>query len=84
MKKTLLIALTGVLLSSCVTTSYMITDNPVGTKTGVAKVRPFNKNQDFSIEAACKNGSISKVGTVEVRTTMYFLFMVTKTTVTGE
>ena len=70
-------------LTSCVSTSTMITDNPVGTKMGVARLKLFAKDADFSIEAAAKNGKITKIGTVEVRTTTFILPMV-KTTVTGE
>ncbi|MGV3631956.1 MAG: TRL domain-containing protein [Bacteroidota bacterium] len=84
MKKLFTIGLLGLSLTSCVSTTYMITDNEVGTKTGVAKVRPFNKDADFSIEAACRNGGITKVGTVETKYTQYWIFMTMKTTVTGE
>lgn len=86
MKKTkLIISSVAVmaLLSSCVTTSYMVTDNAVGTKVGVAKLGLFGKDKDMSLEKACANGKISKIGTVEIRTT-YFIFPFSKTTVTGE
>lgn len=83
--KKLLLACIGsiLMLSSCVTTNYMITDNPVGTKVGVAKIRMFGKDKDISIERAAKNGNITKIGTVEVRTTVIVIPFV-KTTVTGE
>lgn len=71
-------------LSSCVTTSYMVTNNPVGTKTGVAKLALFGKDKDISLEKAAKNGKITKIGTVEQRTTFYLIIPVVKTTVTGE
>ncbi len=73
-------ALTAVCLSSCSVTTYMVTDNPVGTKTGVAKAKIGKKDADYSLEAACKAGNITKVGVVQVR---YGMFSVT-TTVTGE
>ena len=73
-------ALTAVCLYSCSTTSYMVTDNPVGTKTGVAKGKVGQKDADYSLEAACKAGKITKIGVVQVR---YGMFSVT-TTVTGE
>jgi|APGre2960657404_1045060.scaffolds.fasta_scaffold34386_2 hypothetical protein len=73
-------AVTAVCLSSCSMTTYMVTDNPVGTKTGVAKGKVGQKDADYSLEAACKKGKITKVGVVQVR---YGLFSVT-TTVTGE
>lgn len=71
------------MLSSCVTSTYMVTDNPVGTKKGVAKLSLFGVDKDISLEKACKNGEITKIGTVEVRTT-YFIIPFVKTTVTGE
>jgi hypothetical protein len=86
MKKTKLfismVAMTA-LMSSCVTTSYMVTDNAVGTKEGVAKLKFFAKDKDISLEKAAANGKITKIGTVEVRTT-YFIVPFVKTTVTGE
>lgn len=69
-------------LSSCVTITTTVTDNPVGSKTGIAK-RSLIGNKDFSYEAAAKNGNITKIGTAEVKTT-YFIFPFVKTTVTGE
>ncbi len=71
------------LMSSCVTTSYMVTDNAVGTKEGVARFKIFAKDKDISLEKAAANGKITKIGTVEVRTT-YFILPFVKTTVTGE
>lgn len=86
MKKTKLficaVAISG-FMSSCVTTTYMVTDNPVGTKVGVAKLRFFAKDKDISLERAAAEGKITKIGTVEVRTT-YFILPFVKTTVTGE
>lgn len=70
-------------LTSCVSQTYMVTDNPVGTKIGVARLRIFGKDKDFSIEAAAKKGKITKIGIVEVKTTVFILPFV-KTTVFGE
>jgi len=84
MKKLFTVGLVTLCLSSCVSTSYMVTDNEVGTKTGVAKAKPFKKNADFSIEAACRNGGITKVGTVEVKSKTFLIFTTVTTTVTGE
>lgn len=87
MKKTntfhLMIALGLFFLTSCTTSAYLITDNPVGTKMGIARMGLFGKNKDVSIEAAAKNGKITKIGTVEMKTT-FFIFPFTKTIVTGE
>jgi hypothetical protein len=83
-KKSILLAgVAGLFLSSCVTSTYMVTDNPVGTKTGVAKMSLFGKDKDISLEKAAANGKITKIGTVETRTTMFIIPIVT-TTVTGE
>lgn len=71
------------LMSSCVANSYMITDNAVGTKKGVAKLGVFGKDKDMSLEKACANGKITKIGTVEVRVTT-FIIPFYKTIVTGE
>jgi hypothetical protein len=70
-------------LNSCVSSTYMVTDNPIGTKKGIAKLSLFGVDQDISLEKACKNGNITKIGTVEVRTT-YFVIPFVKTIVTGE
>lgn len=71
-------------LQSCVMKSYMITDNPVGTKVGVARLGLFSKDKDISLEKAAKNGKITKISTVEVKTTYVLILPFTKTTVTGE
>lgn len=88
MKKTiklmLLVSLTGALMTSCVTASYMVTDNPVGKKVGIARMKVFSKDKDISLEKAAQNGGITKIGTVETRVTNYGIFIGIKTTVTGE
>jgi hypothetical protein len=73
----------AVALSSCVSQTYMVTDNPIGTKIGVARFKFFAKDSDYSIEAAAKKGKITKIGLVEVKTTFFILPFVT-TTVFGE
>jgi hypothetical protein len=85
MRKLKLLTVLGgsIFFTSCVTSTYMVTDNPVGTKKGVAKLALFGVDKDISLEAACKNGGITKIGTVEVRTT-YFIIPFVKTVVTGE
>jgi hypothetical protein len=79
-----LLAMGLLMLPSCVTTQYMVTDNPVGKKTGEARLGLFAKDKDISIEKAAKNGKITTIGTVEVKTTYYIIFPVVKTIVTGE
>ena len=75
--------LSAILMSSCVIQTNMITDNPIGTKVGVAKLRIFAKDKDITLEKAAQNGGIKKIGLVEVRTT-YFIIPFVKTTVYGE
>ena len=84
MKKIITFILCVALFSSC-TISHTITctNNPVGSKTGIAKTKIIG-NQDISYATACKNGNISKVGTTEIKMTNYLLFFQTKITVTGE
>jgi hypothetical protein len=70
-------------LSSCVSQYHMLTDNPIGNKVGVAKLGLFKKDADMSLEAAAKNGGITKIGLVQVRTT-FFILPFSKTIVYGE
>jgi hypothetical protein len=87
MKKTikmLMIApIATLMLSSCVSQYHMVTDNPIGNKVGVAKLKLFAKDADMSLEAAAKNGGITKIGLVQVKTTI-FILPFSKTTVYGE
>lgn len=71
-------------MSSC-TLSHTVhcTNNPVGSKVGMVKTKIFG-DQDLSLETACKNGNITKVGTWEQKTTNYIIFFQTKIVVTGE
>ena len=70
-------------ISSCtVAVNHQVTGNPIGTKVGVAKSKVFG-NSDYSIQAAAKNGKITKIGSVDI-TTKIFIFPIVKTTVTGE
>lgn len=71
-------------LSSCVQSTYMITDNPIGTKKGEAKLSLFGKDKDISIETAAKKGKITKISVVEMKTTYILIFPVVKTIVYGE
>jgi hypothetical protein len=84
MKKLLFVAGAIAMLSSCtVFRDYQLTGKPLGTKTGVAKTKVFGK-QDYSIDTASKNGDISVIGAVEIKTKMYLIFPITTTTVYGE
>lgn len=87
MKRFKFILLTGVisvLFASCtIMHTVTVTNNPVGTKTGVAKGNNFG-NLDVTLETAAKNGGITKIGTVETKATAILFFVKYKTTVTGE
>lgn len=78
----LLAPIAALMLSSCVSVTNMMTDNPVGTKKGVAKAK-FLGSKDISLEKASRNGGITKISLVEVRIT-YFILPFVKTTVWGE
>ena len=83
LKKLVFAGIAGAILSSCtVAATHTATGNPVGTKVGVAKSKIFG-DSDHSIQAAAKNGGITKIGSVDI-VTKVFIFPITKTVVTGE
>lgn len=64
------------------------TSNPVGAKVGEAEAKfvfgaPLS-GADYSIQTAAKNGGISKISTVDVKTKNLFVMVVRTTIVTGE
>ncbi|MBL4709876.1 MAG: hypothetical protein JKY48_15700 [Flavobacteriales bacterium] len=70
-------------LSSCVVyETHSVTGNPIGTKKGVAKTKLFG-NSDVTMRTAAKNGKITKIGSVDTKTTV-FILPFSKTVVTGE
>jgi hypothetical protein len=79
MKKTLLILPLIVLmmaLSSCsITLPVNATSNQVGTKVGTSKAKTwfgiFHFKQDASIKSAAKNGGITKIATVDLKTQIF-------------
>ncbi|GAB5523614.1 MAG: hypothetical protein Roseis2KO_14860 [Roseivirga sp.] len=94
MKKKVLI---GVFLLACmfaytgcaVTLPVNATSNPVGTKVGTSKATGYLGvlffNQDASIRTAAKNGGITKISTVDIKTSSVLGLLVTyETIVTGE
>lgn len=80
----------AVLLSSCALTLPVgATSNPVGSKVGKATATGFLGvlffNADASIQAAAKNGGITKISTVDLKQTSILYLVVTyETIVTGE
>jgi len=84
MRILLLAGVVGAFMSSCtIAHSVTVTNNPVGTKTGVAKSTNLG-NIDVTLEKAAKDAGITKIGTVEFKATAILFFVKYKTTVTGE
>lgn len=74
----------GIYLTSCtIAHTAVVTNNPVGSKVGVAKAGPFMKDSDISYIKAMENGKITKIGIAEFKATV-FIFPFYKTTITGE
>ena len=81
----------AMVMSACSTTfPHTATGNEIGSKVGTAKITiylgflliPFE--QDAGIRAAAKNGGITRISTVDVKTTNLFNLIVTyETIVTG-
>ncbi|MCS6832820.1 MAG: TRL-like family protein [Flammeovirgaceae bacterium] len=92
MKKAILAlaALAMLSLSSCsLTLPVAATSNPVGSKVGTSKATGFFGilffNQDASIKEAAKNGGITKISTVDIKSGNILNLVVTyETIVTGE
>jgi len=85
MKKILGGAVIAIALSSCtVMHTVTVTNNNVGTKTGVASGWSIGKDVDYTAEKACKNGNISKIGTMEFTAKNFLIVMKYKTVITGE
>lgn len=78
------------MMSSCsLTLPVNATSNPVGSKVGTAKATGYFGvlffNQDASIRTAAKNGGITKISTVDIKTgTILNLIVTYETIVTGE
>lgn len=77
-------------LSSCaLTLPVAATSNPVGTKVGTSSATGYLGvlffNQDASIRTAAKNGGITRISTVDIKTSTILNLIVTyETIVTGE
>lgn len=85
----LLIVAVSVMSGCALTMPVNATSNPVGTKVGVAKATGYLGvlffNQDASIKKAAENGGITRISTVDVKTSSILFLVVTyETTVTGE
>ncbi len=84
-----LLLVAGMVSSCALTLPVNATSNPVGSKVGMAKATGYLGilffNQDASIRAAAKNGGITKISTVDIKSTNVLNIIVTyETIVTGE
>ena len=90
MKSAAALFLSAALLTGCsLTLPVTATSNPVGSKVGVAKATGYLGvlffNQDASIQAAARNGGITRISTVDIKQTNTLNIIVTyETIVTGE
>ncbi len=83
------LALSAFVSSCSITMPLTATANPVGKKVGSSKatiyLRVLAFDQDASIKTAAKNGGITKISTVDVKTSDLLGLMTTlETIVTGE
>ena len=74
MKNLILLCLFSFLITSCsLTLPVNATSNEVGSKVGMSEAKGFLNvlwfDQDASIQSAAKNGGISKISTVDLKTT---------------
>ena len=83
-------ALAALALSACTTViPYTATSNSIGSKVGEATYTmilgiPFPFSQDFGIQAAAKNGGITKISTVDLKHYNGLFIQKVTTVVTGE
>jgi len=85
----LLLAITAMVSSCALTMPVNPTSNPVGNKVGSAKATGYLGilffNADASIQTAAKNGGITEISTVDVKTTNILNIILTyETIVTGK
>ena len=84
-----LVAVAAVMSSCALTLPVAATSNTVGSKVGTAKATGYLGvlffDADASIQAAAKNGGITKISTVDMKKTSLLGIIVThETIVTGE
>ena len=89
MKKLLLLMTFSFLISSCaLTLPVTATSNQVGDKVGMSKAQGYLGvlwfDQDASIQKAAKNGGITTISTVDIKSTnLLGIIMTYETIVTG-
>ena len=91
-----IIAATGLLDSCSLTVPVTATNNRIGSKVGIAEATCLFASPaggslssglvlgDFSIAKAAKNGGITKIETVDLKTQNFLLFTKNSLIVTGE
>ena len=88
--RALAIAVCALALTACTTViPYAATSNTVGSKVGEATYElyfgiPWPMEQDFGIQAAAKNGGITKISTVDIKWYNALFIQKFTTVVTGE
>lgn len=89
MKKLFFIGFVCLILSSCaLTLPVTATSNQVGNKVGMSKAQGYLGflwfDQDASIQTAAKNGGITSISTVDIKSTnLLGIIMTYETIVTG-
>lgn len=73
-------------MGSCVTLNHSayVTNNAVGSKTGVSKATSWDANQGVTFNDAMKDGRITKVGIAEYKMKNLIIMIKEEMTVTGE
>lgn len=75
----------GLFLGSCTLShTAVVTNNPVGTKTGTSKSASIDANQGVSYSDAMKDGRISKVSIGEYKLKNVVIFLTEELKVAGE
>lgn len=71
--------------TSCTMSFVTVTNNPIGSKVGVAKERVlFNPDADYSYKKAANNGNVDKIGATEFQYKYFIIPLSVKTSVYGE
>ena len=73
------------IMSSCVVVhTAVVTNNPVGSKTGESSSKPFQKIQGVTYKDAMKDGGITKVGVSEFKMKHIIIGVKQNLVITGE
>jgi hypothetical protein len=73
------------IMSSCIAVhTAVLTNNPVGTKTGKSSSKPFQKIQGVTYKDAMKDGGIAKIGVGEFKIKSVLFGLKQTLVITGE